>query len=103
MDGSDFTFTNADRIHTDGVAYLKNGRDESVNIPNRLVLNTSGGNNTYDNAIILFDEAGSESYDEMLEIIKSFSIYKEDATELWSMSSDNVNLGVNIMPELAVG
>ena len=102
LDGSDFTFTNADRIHTDGVAYLKNGRDESVNIPNRLVLNTSGGTNTYDNAIILFDEAGSESYDEMLGIIKSFSIYKEDATELWSMSSDNVNLGVNIMPELAL-
>ena len=98
---SSFTFEADDRVHTDGVAFLKSNREDEPLEKNSLVLNTTGGNTTGDEAYIMFRNNGVEAYDDITEAVKSFSIYKEGATELWTMSSDNMMLTLNTMPELS--
>jgi len=46
---------------------------------------------------------GSTIYDDEREAKKVFSMYGDDATELFTTSSDDVNLSINTMPEISEG
>ena len=94
---SSFSFSNNDRVQHHAT-YLKNPESET---PNYLILETSGGNYTSDKAYIRFNQGGDEMYDENQEAKKVFSIYPDEATELYTVSSDNVKLTINTMPELS--
>ena len=96
---SSFSFTNADRIQHLST-YLKNQEELT---PNYLVLETQGGNFTSDKAFIRFYNEGDETYDENQEAKKVFSIHTEEATELYTISSDNIPLTVNSMPDIVDG
>lgn len=82
----------AQNIANDQIGLMRN------TTPNVLHMHVAGGDYGYqDNLYIYFWEGATTGYDVEIEAIKWYSI-NEDATMIWSIATDEIELAINAMP-----
>ena len=86
------TFNNSMRVHSTA-AFLKDS------YANQLRLDAEGENGFKDATFIYLSE-GTFNYDESLDVTKWWSIVGDEATDLWTVSHDQVFLSMNTLPAL---
>ena len=84
------SFDNGDRYHSDEPFY------KSTTYYNRLDVRASGNGFT-DGLLLHFYDDASAGYKNNEDVAKKMS-YNENATQLWSVNDDNVNLSINGLP-----
>jgi hypothetical protein len=90
ISGTQVSFNNSYRVHT-YAPYLKNERI------NQMRLYTAGGNSSWDEVYFRFidNEEASGGFDVDFDALKWASIYGPEATELWTVGSDNSLLTID--------
>lgn len=91
LSSAPFNFSNSDRLHSN-TAFLKDGLSNLLKI-------RAEGNNFADELIIYFKEGATYNYEWEIEAEKWYSMI-EEATEIWTVSADNMILSQNALPPM---